>query len=108
MAKLSANSGTQRQMPKGKPFEKGQSGNPSGRPKSLKEVEELARTYAEAAIIGLAGIASDEAAPHAARVAAHNAILDRAFGKAKQAIVGEGGEGPIQIVIRRMTVADGD
>lgn len=108
MSRAPANSGKQREMPKGKPFEKGQSGNPSGRPKSLKEVEELARSYAESAIIGLAGIANDGTAPHAARVAAHNSILDRAFGKAKQAIVGEGGEGPIQIVIRRMTVDNGD
>jgi len=34
----------------GKPFKKGQSGNPGGRPKIVGEVKELARTHTAEAI----------------------------------------------------------
>jgi len=49
----------------------------------------------------LAGIASAEDAPPAARVAAANALLDRGWGKAPQAHSGEDGN-DIEIVIRRL------
>jgi hypothetical protein len=48
----------------------------------------------------LAGIASAEGAPPAARVAAVTALLDRGWGKALQPHVGEGGS--IQVIIRRI------
>jgi hypothetical protein len=62
-------------------FRKGQSGNPSGRPKALIHVQELARAHTEAAIDTLAAIMSDEKASPTARIAAANALLDRGYGK---------------------------
>ena len=87
-------------------FKKGQSGNPGGRQKALREVEELARKYSVKAIEGLVEIAENANAAAAARIAAWNAILDRAVGKPKQAVEvsGEDGE-PIAVeVIRRIIV----
>jgi hypothetical protein len=71
---------------KGKPFQKGVSGNPGGRPKVLGDVQELARQKSPEAIITLANIMHDEKAPPAARVAAANALLDRGYGKPTQPI----------------------
>ena len=75
-------------------FKPGQSGNPGGRPKALLEVVELARSHTVTAIMTLARIAADEAAPAAAQVAASNSLLERGWGKAVQPITGEEG-GPI-------------
>lgn len=66
------------------PFAKGQSGNPGGRPKALKDVEEAARKHSADAVETLAEIMRDREAPHAARVSASQAILDRGWGKPKQ------------------------
>ena len=52
----------------------------------------------------LAGIASAEDAPPAARVAAANALLDRGWGRAPQAHSDEDGN-DIEIVIRRITAS---
>jgi hypothetical protein len=71
---------------KGKPFPKGVSGNPGGRPKVLGDVQELARQKSPEAITTLANIMHDEKAPPAARVAAANALLDRGYGKPTQPI----------------------
>jgi hypothetical protein len=68
------------------PFTKGQSGNPGGRPKALREVEEAARGYTTYALATLARICTDTAAPPAAQVSAANALLDRGWGKPKQAV----------------------
>ena len=70
----------------GKLFVPGQSGNPGGRPKGVIEVRELARTHTEAAIKALADMLTDEKAPHAARVAAAVALLDRGWGKPLQQV----------------------
>lgn len=67
------------------PFVKGQSGNPGGRPKELKEIQELARKSAPAAIRALAKIA-EKGESEAARVSAATALLDRAYGKPVQQI----------------------
>jgi Family of unknown function (DUF5681) len=75
-------------------FVKGRSGNPGGRPKENEEVKELARTYTEQAIKRLAHwMKSDDAK---ASVAACNALLDRAWGKATQAVTGPDG-GPLDV-----------
>lgn len=70
----------------GIPWKPGQSGNPGGRPKMVKEVVELARSATELAIKTLIEIAGKSNAPESARVAASNALLDRGWGKPVQAM----------------------
>ena len=78
-------------MTRGKPFEKGKSGNPGGRPKVVGEVRELARTHTGEAVETLVSIMKNPKAAPAARVSAANALLDRGYGKPPQHITGEGG-----------------
>jgi hypothetical protein len=88
---MAANSQQQRRG-RGKPFAKGQSGNPSGRPKEIGHVRDLARAYTRESIETLAKIMQDDAAPHASRVAASSSLLDRAWGKPTQPVSGEDGK----------------
>lgn len=65
---------------------KGQSGNPGGRAKEFGHVKELAKQFTEMAINTLAEIARDTGAKETARVAASEALLNRAWGRPEQAI----------------------
>ena len=66
-------------------FRKGKSGNPGGRPKVLGEVQELARQYAPTAIVELARLAL-KAKNETARIAAIRELLDRGYGRSRQAM----------------------
>jgi hypothetical protein len=68
-------------------FEKGRSGNPGGRPKADGEIRELARQHTITALQTLAEICQN-GENESARVAAANALLDRAWGKPAVPMVG--------------------
>jgi len=53
--------------------------------KAKRELAEMAKEHAEAALLTLVEIAASDAAP-SARVSAATAILDRAYGKPRQAL----------------------
>jgi len=67
-----------------KPFQPGQSGNPSGRPKKNRELERTAESYVDDAVKVLASALKDKDAK--VRIKAANSLLDRARGKPKQAV----------------------
>lgn len=83
-----------KKQPRGRPFQPGKSGNPSGRPKlpeDVKHVRELAREWTADAIESLVKVMRSSKSD-SAKVAAINTLLDRGWGKAEQPITGfEGG-----------------
>jgi len=89
----------------GKPFKKGQSGNPGGRPKVLAEVQELARQHTTDAVETLVSIMTNSKTAPAARVSAANALLDRGYGKPPQHQHITGDDGP-QYVVRLPVVCE--
>jgi hypothetical protein len=76
----------------GRPWPKGVSGNPRGRPAFFGPVQELARQETEAALQTLVQI-MHQGKPDAARVAAAQAVLDRGWGRPVQALEHSGPEG---------------
>src|SRR5262245_18838414 len=73
------------------PWKKGQSGNPSGKRKHLrpalkKTITELARDASPEAIKTLITVMTSEKSTMTARAIAADRILDRAYGKAPQAV----------------------
>jgi hypothetical protein len=75
----------------------------AGRPKgavskATADIKAAASEYSEAALGVLITVAKNTKAPAAARVAAANAILDRAHGKPKQSVdVDAKGLGPVSV-----------
>ena len=84
-------------------FMKGQSGNPGGRPREIGEIKDLARAHTADAIEALASIAVDLSAPASARVAASEALLNRAWGRPSLAVGAEGASEPLELVVRWAT-----
>jgi hypothetical protein len=66
--------------------------------KSLTEIRSLARSHTRTALNVLVGIMRSKDATAAARVSAANAILDRGWDKAPQAI--ENGDGALEVIHR--------
>jgi hypothetical protein len=66
---------------------KGQSGNPGGRPRIMRDVQALARQYSGQAVRTLGELMRSEATPPGVRVRAAELLLDRAWGRPLQASV---------------------
>jgi hypothetical protein len=64
--------------------------------KTTTEIRSLARSHTKTAVNVLVGVMRSKDATHAARVSAANAILDRGWGKAAQAL--ENGEGALELI----------
>lgn len=79
------------------PWEKGQSGNPKGRPKKDVFIQELAQAHTEEAIKTLALVMRNGEGRE--RVAASIALLDRGWGKpAQQQIISGDQDNPLNVV----------
>lgn len=87
------------------PFQKGQSGNPGGRPAQIKMVRDLAREHTPEVIERLVEWMRSE--NPSASVAASNSLLDRAWGKPVQPIDGDGDGAPVKLLIERVILDHG-
>lgn len=83
-------------------FQKERSGNPGGRPRKIADVRELARQLTPQAIATLETIMNEQRAPASARVAAAEALLNRAWGRPAQTITGDNEDDQRPIVLSWM------
>jgi hypothetical protein len=81
---MSTQNSAQQRRVIGRPWKRGVSGNPGGRPKEVKHVQAVARTYTVDAIETLVEIMRSREEPARARAAAAEAILDRGWGRARR------------------------
>jgi hypothetical protein len=65
-------------------------------PRAVTEIRSLARSYTRTAFNVLVGVMRSKDATHTERLAAANAILDRGWGKAPQALE-TAGNGPLEL-----------
>jgi hypothetical protein len=72
-------------------------GTPMSRSRTITEIRSLARSHTRTALNVLVGVMRSKDATAAAKVSAANAILDRGWGKAAQAIE-NGGDGPLELI----------
>jgi hypothetical protein len=91
----------------GRPFKKGQSGNPAGRSKATHTISQLAKAYTEEATETLAEIMRTGKTEQA-QVRAAEPLLDRGWGKAPQHVGGNEGGEPIQIYLKNFVLPEGD
>jgi Family of unknown function (DUF5681) len=93
--------------PRGRPFQRGQSGNPGGRPKRsaavgahkiVADVKAAARELTPQALGTLQEIMEDKKAPAAARVTAATEILSRGWGRPAQRLEAEVGNGTMSFL----------
>lgn len=85
-----------------RPFQKGRSGNPGGRPKIVGEIRDLAREAAPEAFARVVELI-DHPEPRVALAAAQE-ILNRAYGRPEQAERDAPDEEPVIVEIRRVLV----
>ena len=75
-------------------------GRPAGaKTKAGADLRAAAQAYTDEAVETIA-TAMRSGETHSVRIQAASALLDRGHGKAPQALTGEGGEGPLEIVVR--------
>lgn len=86
MSKEAANSMTTAKKVIGRPFEKGKSGNPSGRPKDNPELKEACRSHTMECIAVLVGIVNNSKSKDNDRIKAAEVLLDRGYGKPVQSV----------------------
>lgn len=80
-------------------------GRKPGKPNKLKaELMEAAKAYTEEALETLAAVMRSGES-ETARVAAADKLLDRGHGKAPQPQTGEGGKGPVKVLVGWMPSA---
>jgi len=87
-----------RRTGKGKPFEKGKSGNPGGRPaktEAERTLEQMCRDKTPEALAVILEIMA-EGESHKVQLSAAQYVIDRGWGKAAQSVTLEGGDKPIK------------
>jgi hypothetical protein len=92
----------------GRPFQKGRSGNPGGRPRIEGEIRALAQQHGPAALERIVQLMKSE--NERVAVVACQAVLDRAYGKPPQAIDLGGGENrqPARLIITYASQKDAE
>lgn len=80
-------------------FKPGVSGNPNGRPRSGTSLAELLRLKDGPKAIKIIAKLCKHKDPSVSLKAAQY-LADRAYGKAPQALAGESGQGPVELVIK--------